>query len=195
MRGTWFINAKGFYKTNGVINEIASSIHKTDFGMLTLEARMRRKLGEASLPNRLHFRTAPDPLDGSGQWTNGYMFQYTNAGYYSVWKVVDGVFSPVVGWTYSPQIVPYGWNTLKVVANGDNMEFYINGVLHAAGSDGTHSIGRVALSMWRATVKAPFMVDWVQVSNIAAPADYTAPVTAVIGEPIETWTDPNSSPE
>ena len=126
---------------------------------------------------------------------NGYMFQYTNAGYFSVWKTVDGVLSPVVGWTYSPSIVPFGWNTLKVVANGENMEFFINGVLHAAGSDSAHSIGRVALSMWKANVKAPFMVDWVTVSNIAAPAAYDGmAVTSVVGEPVE-WSDPNSSPE
>ena len=194
VRGTWTITDTGYYKTKGVVNEIASTIHKTDFGMLTLEARMRRKLGEASLPNRLHFRTSPAGLDASGQWTNGYIFQYTNAGYFSVWKVVDGVFSPVVGWTYSPTIVPFGWNTLKVVANGENMEFYINGVLHAAGSDSAHSIGRVALSMWRATVKAPFIVDWVKVSNIATPATYVDAVTSVIGTPVD-WADPNSSPE
>jgi hypothetical protein len=123
------------------------------------------------------------------------MFQYTNAGYFSVWKVVDGVFSPVVGWTYSPTIVPFGWNTLKVVANGDNMEFYINGVLHAAGSDSTHSVGKVALSMWRAGTKAPLIVDWVKVSNVATPATYDGmSVTSVIGEPVD-WADPNSSPE
>ena len=195
VNGIWFITDKGFYKTNGTTNDIASTIHKTDFGMLTMEVRLRRKLGEDSLPTRVHFRTAAYPLNDNGQWMNGYIFQYTNAGFYSVWKVVDGNFSPLVGWAYSPVIVPYGWNRLKVIANGENMEFYINDVLHAAGKDSTFSIGRVGLSMWRASKRTNLQVDWVKVSNIAPTGSYAEPVTAIIGEPVESWTDPNSSPK
>jgi hypothetical protein len=84
VKGNWFVNTKGYYKTNGSLNSIASSIYKFNYPTLTYEVRMRRKFGEAALPNRLHFRTLPAPLDSAGQWTNGYIFQYNNAGNFSV---------------------------------------------------------------------------------------------------------------
>lgn len=180
VKGVWFVNAKGYYKTNGSLNSIASSLHKFNYPTLTYEVKMRRKLGEADLPNRLHFRTQPAPLDSAGQWTEGYLFQYTNAGKFSVWQVSGGSSTPLVGWTYSPAIVPYGWNTLKVAARGGDMEFYINDVLVAAGQDETHAEGRVGISMWRGSdVKAPLIVDWARVSHNAEPGVYSEPISAV----------------
>ena len=132
------------------------------------------------MTNRLHFRTLPAPLDSAGQWTNGYIFQYNNAGNFSVWQVSGGSSSPLVGWTYSPAIMPYDWNTLKVVASGGDMEFYINEVLVASGHNETHAEGRVGTSMWRGSdVKAPLFVDWARVSSSAVPGAYTDPIAAV----------------
>jgi hypothetical protein len=73
VKGTWTVTGSGYYKTGGVPNQIASAIYKKDFGSINLQAVMRRKTGERSLPNRLHFRTSPSPLDSAGQWKNGYM--------------------------------------------------------------------------------------------------------------------------
>jgi hypothetical protein len=180
VKGNWFVNTKGYYKTNGSLNSIASSIYKFNYPTLTYEVRMRRKFGEAALPNRLHFRTLPAPLDSAGQWTNGYIFQYNNAGNFSVWQVSGGSSTPLVGWTPSPAIVPYEWNTLKVVASGGDMEFYINDVLVASGHDETHTGGRVGISMWRGSdVKSPLLVDWARVSSSAVPEAYNDPIAAV----------------
>jgi len=180
VKGIWIVNANGYYKTTGSLNSIASSMYKFNYPVLTYEVRMMRKFGDAALPNRLHFRTQPAPLDSAGQWTEGYSFQYTNAGNFSVWQISGGSSTPLVGWTYSPAIVPYGWNTLKVVANGGDMEFYINDILVASGHDETHTAGRVGISMWRGSdAKAPLLVDWVRVSSSAAPAVYTDPISAV----------------
>jgi hypothetical protein len=141
---------------------------------------MRRKFGDTALPNRLHFRVTPEPLDSAGQWMNGYMFQYTNAGKFSIWKFTDGKAEPLVGWVWTPEIVPYGWNVLKVVANDGDMEFYINDVLVAAGHDESFTVGRVGISTWRGSdVKAPFLLDWVKVSNTAYPEVYTDPIGLV----------------
>jgi 2',3'-cyclic-nucleotide 2'-phosphodiesterase (5'-nucleotidase family) len=180
VNGNWFVNPNGFYKTNGTINQISSIIHAQDFTSLTVEAKMRRKFGDVTLPNRLHFRTTPDPLDTAGQWMNGYMFQYTNAGMFSVWKFTDGKAEPLVGWEYSSAIIRNGWNVLKVVANDGDMEFYINGEMVAAGHDESHAIGRVGISMWRGSDgTSPLLVDWVTVSNTAYPEVYTDPIKAI----------------
>jgi hypothetical protein len=197
VRGTWSVNAKGYYKTAGNLNAIASTMYKFNYPTLTYEVRMRRNLGEAALPNRLHFRTQPAPLDSAGQWTDGYLFQYTNAGYFSVWVVQGGSFIPLVDWTQSASIVPYGWNTLKVVASGGDMEFYINDTLVASGHDETHPEGRVGISMWRGSdVKAPLVVDWAKVSSNAVPGEYTSPLSpaAGVGVTQTDWTDPAASP-
>jgi 2',3'-cyclic-nucleotide 2'-phosphodiesterase (5'-nucleotidase family) len=180
VKGNWFINSKGFYKTSGTINSLSSIIHAQDFTSVTISAKMRRKFGEAALPNRLHFRTTPEPLDSAGQWKNGYMFQYTNAGKFSIWKFTDGKAEPLVGWEYAPAIVPYGWNVRSVVANDGDMEFYINGFLVAAGHDESFAVGRVGVSSWRGSdPKAPFLLDWVKVSNTASPNVYTDPIGVV----------------
>jgi hypothetical protein len=60
------------------------------------------------------------------------------------------------------------------------MEFYINGVLHAAGYDDTHSIGRVGISMWRSTTASPLEVDWIGANNDVVVGTYTEPITSMV---------------
>ncbi len=197
VKGSWMVNTKGYYKTVDGHSNLASTMYKFNFPTLTYEARMRRKLGDAVLPNRLHFRTQPAPLDSTGQWANGYFFQYTNAGYFSVWVGTDGVFTPLVGWTQSSAILPNDWNTLKVVANGGDMEFYINDTLVAAGHDETHNSGRVGISLFRGSdIKDPLLVDWVKVSSTAEPALCDTPLAPTEGMGITRvdWSDPAASP-
>lgn len=197
VKGNWFVNNKGYYKTADGRSNLASTIYKFNYPTLTYEVRLRRKLGEAVLPNRLHFRTPAAPLDATGQWTNGYFFQYTNAGYFSVWMATDGVVTPLVGWTESSAILPYDWNTLKVVASGGDMEFYINDTLVAAGFDETHPSGRVGISLFRGSnIKDPLLVDWVKVTSEAGLGAYTSPLAPAEGTGVTRvdWIDPASSP-
>jgi len=197
IKATWFVNNKGYYKTVDGRSNLASTIYKFNYPTLTYEARVRRKLGEAVLPNRLHFRTQPSPVDATSQWVNGYFFQYTNAGYFSVWVVTDGIYTPLVGWTESSAILPYDWNTLKVIAGGGNMEFYINDTLVASGHDETHASGRVGISMFRGSnIKDPLLVDWVMVSSTAEPAPNNTPLAPAegMGVTLADWTDPVASP-
>lgn len=196
-KGTWFVNNKGFYKTDDGRSGLASTMNKFNYSTLTYEVRMRRKTGETLLPNRLYFRTQPSPIDVTNQWTNGYLFQYTNAGYFGVWSVTDSVYTPLVSWTPSTSIVPFGWNTLKVVANGPDMEFYINDVLVASVYDETHTNGRVGISMWRGTYpKDPLLVDWAWVSIKAEPGLGVAPLAQPAGEGVTQadLLDPDKSP-
>ncbi|MFN2225855.1 MAG: hypothetical protein ACK2UY_06100, partial [Anaerolineae bacterium] len=58
------------------------------------------------------------------------------------------------------------WNTLRVVADGAYLEFYINGVQVWSGSDGSLSLGQVGLSMYRSATSTgdEFRVDWATLS-------------------------------
>ena len=186
VRGNWFLNGDGIYKSAGKINRISSILYRYNYPALDYEVRLKRARGSPALPNRIHFYTQPSPLDSAGQWMNGYLFQYTNAGYFSVWEMTEGDATPLQVWTPSDAIQRYGWNTLKVVARGGNMAFYINDTLVFTGYDDTHTSGRVGISFWRGDdALAPLRVDWARVSlpledgidtgrTLPAPADGSA---------------------
>ncbi len=194
VNGTWFLNGNGVYKSPGKINRISSILYRYTYPALDYEVRLKRAGGSPALPNRIHFYTQPSPLDSAGQWTNGYLFQYTNAGYFSVWEVTEGDSTPLQVWTPSDAIQCYGWNTLKVVASEGYMAFYINDTLVFTGFDDTHTSGRVGISFWRGDdARAPLRVDWARVS---LPLPGGVDVGAVLPEGADASAgDINHSPE
>ena len=52
-------------------------------------------------------------------------------------------------WTASPAIISGNYNTLRVVANGTSLSFYINGTLVWNGTDADLSNGVVGVGMYR----------------------------------------------
>ncbi|MDO9302981.1 MAG: hypothetical protein Q7T89_16455, partial [Anaerolineales bacterium] len=93
-------------------------------------------------------------------FTSGYMFVYSeDYSDFSIWKYVNGSTTALQYWTYSPSI-EYGWNTLKVVADGSYLDFYINGNLVWSGSDTTFTRGLVGLRMYRGASIERMSVDW-----------------------------------
>lgn len=70
----------------------------------------------------------PYPLTTFGEWDDGIYFQYTNGGYWAIWKNVNGAFSWIQYWVYNPSIVnEYGWNELRVVTNYPYYDYWLNG--------------------------------------------------------------------
>jgi hypothetical protein len=76
-------------------------------------------------------------------------------------------------WTESSAIIQGGnFNVLKVIADGSNLYFYINGTLVWSGSDYSLSSGRVGLGMYRDTDTTgnQFQADWARLTTLAPDA-------------------------
>jgi len=78
----------------------------------------------------------------------------------------------VHGWSYSSAINQGdAWNTLRVVASGAHMEFYINGTEVWSGTDSSLAFGRVGIGMYRhaASTGDRLDVDWAVLSTLGGP--------------------------
>lgn len=60
-------------------------------------------------------------------WYPGYVFGYTNMGYYAIWKLTSTGVEIAIADGLTPAINKNGWNTLRVKAVGNKFWFYING--------------------------------------------------------------------
>jgi hypothetical protein len=153
--GVWNLEGSNYLTTPGVagINPgyTATISHMVDYSTLTYEVRMKRD-GCAGNANALIIRGNP-VLDTAGWWNTEYTFDYTNSGYFSVWKDYYGSYTALsggsAGWVYTSNISQGGWNTLKVKADGGYIYFYINDHLVWSGYDTSYSSGRVGIAMYR----------------------------------------------
>ena len=74
------------------------------------------------------------------------------------------------GWTTSTAVSNEGWNTLKVIAQGSNFKFYVNGTLVWSGSDASFTTGKVGIGCYRnSTETMTFYIDYGQ------PGDHRSP--------------------
>lgn len=154
--GVWNLESSNYLTTTGVagVNPgyTATISHMVDYSTLTYEVRMKRE-GCAGNSNALIIRGNP-VLDSTGWWNTEYTFNYTNTGYFSVWKDYYGSYTALSGgtggWVYSSYINQGGWNTLKVKADGGYMYYYINDHLVWSGYDNSYASGRVGIAMYRA---------------------------------------------
>lgn len=166
--GAWWIGNNAWYLTTGLTDSSSSASYNSGYGDFDYRARLWRS-GCDGCANRLLFRGTPNPLDADNGWYNAYLFQYTRNGSFMVAKFVAGVPSILEGWTASPAInTGSDWNTLRVVADGTYMEFYINDVKVWSGWDGSLSYGRVGLGMYRSATSTgdEFRVDWATLSPL-----------------------------
>ena len=75
------------------------------------------------------------------------------------------------GWTYTTAIFKSSHlNTLKVVAVGTSLKFYINNILVWRGIDSTLSIGHVGVEMYRnsSSTGNKLYIDW---ANMVIPGE------------------------
>jgi hypothetical protein len=171
--GTWYIGSEYLY-TYGVANACSSASYAADFRNFDYQASMIR-YGCDTCSNRIIIRGDPDPLDAEYYWDSAYLFQYTRSGDYSVFKrVAGGDHVALASWTYSSAINQGdAWNTLRVVANGANLSYYINGTLVWSGPDPDLSTGRAGLGMYQNDSSGnELRVDWAKLCSLPAGVAY-----------------------
>jgi hypothetical protein len=164
--GPWALASSAYYRSTGVANMGASAKQSGTYGDLTYEVRMMRAGGGGGLSNRIIIRGNPASLDATKLWKPSYLFQYNNSGSFSVYEVTSsGSVVALKNWTASGAIVKNGWNTLKVVAVGTSLKFYINGTLVWTGSDSSLKTGKVGFGFYRDATAATLYVDWAKLST------------------------------
>lgn len=165
--GTWNVGGSYMY-TNGLADYRATVARADKFGDIDYSVRMQR-LGCDHCANGIIIRGTPFPLGDYQGWHSQYFFQFTREGNYSVWKHVEGGESTMLqGWATTPAInTGNAWNTLRVVAEGSNLFFYINADLVWTGSDSSLKAGQVGITMYRdpSTTGNELQVDWATLSG------------------------------
>ena len=169
--GTWWIQSNAWYTTQGLSGMWSSVSYAADFTNFDYRARLWRN-GCDGCANNILIRGTPNPLSSDNDWYSAYAFQYTRNGSFSVWKGVAGTWTSLQNWA-SASAINQGsaWNTLRVVANGSSLYFYINGTLVWSGSDTSLSSGRVGIEMYSdGTSGDQLWVDWATLTtSVLAP--------------------------
>lgn len=109
------------------------------------------------------------PKSSDGGWLYAYQFQIMRgagtggAGYYSVWKLDNGVGKQIKTWTQSPAIrTGDGINTLRAMKLGSVLYYYINNTLVWSGIDPyypTLTSGRNGVFMAPSPITTPSYLD------------------------------------
>ena len=174
---SWPVTSAVYY-TNGMTDKWSTASYNANFNNFTYTVRMKRvdtfDDGYA-YASGLIVRGLPTAFYAGNDWKNAYRFLYSQNGNFSVWKNVGGVTTALKGWTTTSSIDLNNWNTLKVVANGSQLRFYINNVLVWTGSDSSLISGQVGVGMYRGVTVQSLQVDWATLG----------PVTAASYEPAE----------
>jgi hypothetical protein len=78
---------------------------------------------------------------------NLYYFCISDVGYYYAGLLENGVWTTLIDWTETTTVNVNSSNTLKVVGNGDQFTFYVNGSEVDSLSDSTHPSGTAGLAI------------------------------------------------
>jgi hypothetical protein len=164
--GSWALGSSAYYQSNGLANTGASAKQSSKFGDVTYEVRLYRTGTCTSCANRIIIRGNPASLFSTNKWKPSYYFQYSNDGQFSVYEGTSaGTEVALKGWTSSSTIIKNGWNTLKVIAVGSSLKFYINGTLVWSGTDTTLQVGQLGFGFFRDAATGTLKVDWAKGSN------------------------------
>jgi len=169
--GTWQVSSSYMY-TNGMGDSMSSVYRNTaQYENFDYSARVKRVGGSDywEYPAQyLAVRMGTD-VSSNNKWYPGYLFGYADSGKYSIWKRnPNGSITNIRPWTDSPAIKEYDWNVLRVVANGGNFRFYINGSLVYTFSDYSRSKGYVGFEIYKIYgYTTQFQVDWAKLTVLS----------------------------
>jgi hypothetical protein len=180
--GAWSIYNNQHYHSAGLQNKHSSVIKDGLYGDVTYEVRVKRTTCEFC-ENYMMVRGTSSPTTSNKVWNTGYRFEYANHGDFRIVRLDSGgVITELVPWTLSGSIVTYDWNTLKVIAVGSSLKFYINGTLVASVTDNTFRTGRLGVGFYRDTTSTRLYVTYAK-ANTTATADMPADEIVAPGVP------------
>lgn len=197
VKGNWAITGANYYTTPGIVGKVASIAQTGTYSTIIDYTVRIKRLGCVGCANRIYVRGTPGPVDSYYDWSSGYIFQYTNNQYYSIWEAKQGVFTMVKGWTKYAGIRTNNWNTLRVVAKGVSFKYYINGILVWAKSIRGLTSGKVGIGLYRDPYSTgnTLSVDWASMSiTLPLAGAATETDTFDLGEPVTNWDNPNIAP-
>lgn len=160
VKGTWALSGSNYYRSLGLASTGASARHVGKYGDISYTVKMKRTGTCVGCANRIIIRGNHASFVSTNWWKPSYVFQYANDGLFSVYYVSSaGAVSALKGWTTSAAIVKNGWNTLKVVAVGSSLKFYINNTLVFDGVHTTLRTGTVGFGFFRDAAAGTLQVD------------------------------------
>lgn len=183
--GSWAIGSSAYYQSGGAANLFSSAKYSGTFGDVTFEARMKRTGTCTGCAQHISIRGVSSPLDASKRWNKEYKFAYSNSGSFAIYEVNGATVTTLKAWTATGAVIPNNWNTLKVIAVGSSLKFYINGTLVWSLSDSTFKTGAVGVGFYRDTAAGTFYVDWARATNTPTadfdPNEQVAPGVELFG--------------
>ena len=165
-------NYYGYYYTDGKASRMSSAKYSYKYKDFTITARVKRAAGtvHSSFPASYMAVRMGSNKTSEFIWYTGYIFGYTNAGNYSIWRLGSGGSSTAIQpWTTTDTINVDDWNDLKVKVEGSKFEFYINDTLVNTFTDSKYASGYVGFEMYRpGSMSSRFYVDSVTLNVIGA---------------------------
>jgi hypothetical protein len=166
--GKWSLYKAINYRSAGIPNSFASAKHTGLYSNMIYQVKMKRTgtcLSSVHCGNYITIRGTPTPLGVLKRWNKEYKFAYSNTGEFSVWKVNGRTLTTLKNWKATTAIKKNGWNTLKVIAIGNSLKFYINNVLVYSGKDATLKTGMVGFGFYRGAAPGILYVDWARLTK------------------------------
>lgn len=159
--GSYTTEYAGTLTSHGVGDKWANAYHNSTQTNFIYEARLFRSEAAQNYSSFGMYIRGNSTFNTGNYYNNDIEFLIKNSGVFSIWKVVNGVDVNIVPWTVSAEIQPNSWNTLKIIANGSTVTFYINGTLVYSGSGFPTTAGKVGILQYRLSqVSESIQVDY-----------------------------------
>ncbi len=104
----------------------SSTYNKTFTWDFTYQVKMKRS-GSPGYASGIIFWGYPE-AGSDGLWKDGVFFEYSDDGYYRIYRTLDGAVTSLVGWTSTTAVDTGKWNTLTVVVRFPTEHYFINGI-------------------------------------------------------------------
>lgn len=163
----WRLYNNTYYGTGGVENKFSTTRFTKAYTNFDYQVRVKRIGGDDAYNAvcvRMGFSFNPD----NNGWYPGYCFGYYDDGWVYILEITASDVPIQILDVISSAVVPYGWNTLRVVANGSHFKYYINGTLIHEFDDSSCSSGYVGLMMQKfyGSGSTTFYADWAKLTPL-----------------------------